>query len=78
MAHDAHHALIHRMKRYPYLDCKENIILVNHDQHILRKFDTQAWREFFWQVQIDRYGHDHMMDWIYGMPPKLRHRIDFL
>ena len=40
LAQDAHHALIGRRKRFPELDCPENILLVNHDEHLLRKFDT--------------------------------------
>ena len=77
-AHDAHHALIHRMKRYPELDCPENIILVNHDEHILRKFDNKQWREYFWQVQVDRFGYDHMKQWASSLPAKIRPRMDFI
>jgi hypothetical protein len=77
LAHDAHHCLIHRMKKYPELDCEENIALVNHDEHILRKFDTLEWRRYFWQVQIDRYGYDHMMNWMNTLSPKLNNRKDF-
>jgi len=29
-------------------------------------------------VQIDRYGYDHMMNWVNALPSKLRHRLDFL
>jgi len=73
-AHDAHHALIHRMKRYPELDCEENIILVNHFEHIARKFDTLEWRRRFYQIQRKRYDMDK---WIAGLPDKLKHRLDF-
>jgi len=78
LAQDAHHALIGRRKRFPELDCPENILLVNHDEHLLRKFDNIEWRRYFWQVQIDRYGYDHMMNWVNALPSKLRHRLDFL
>ena len=78
LAHDAHHGLVHRMKRFPELDCPENILLVNHDEHILRKFDNLQWRRYFWEVQVDRYGHDHMMQWVNALPSKLRHRLDFV
>lgn len=77
MAHDAHHALIHRMRRFPELDCPENIILVNHDEHIARKFDNLEWRMDFWMLQINRYGRDHMNKWISGLPDKLNSRLDF-
>ena len=78
LAQDAHHALIGRRKRFPELDCPENILLVNHDEHLLRKFDTLEWRRYFWQVQVDRYGHDHMTEWAMSLPHKLRHRMDFM
>ena len=78
LAQDAHHALIGRRKRFPELDCPENILLVNHDEHLLRKFDTLEWRRYFWQVQVDRYGRDHMTEWAMSLPHKLRHRLDFM
>jgi hypothetical protein len=65
------------MKRYPELDCPENIILVNHDEHILRRFDNAHWREYFWQVQVDRYGYNHMMEWVNGLPAKIKPRMKF-
>ena len=67
------------MKRFPELDAPENLLLVNHDEHILRKFDNQAWRKYFWQVQIDRYGYEHMMEWLNNLPAKIdRSRFDFV
>ena len=78
IAHDAHHALIGRRKKYPELDCPENIILVNHDEHILRKFDNLQWRRYFWKRQVDRYGLEHMTAWVKSLPSKLRHRLDFM
>ena len=77
-AHDAHHALIHRMKKYPELDCEENIILVNHYEHIARTFDTLEWRRFFWKRQVKRYGKEHMEAWLARLPDKLKHRKDFV
>src|SRR5688572_4957770 len=78
VAHDAHHSLIHRMKRYPELDCEENINLVNHDEHIFRKFDNKEWRKYFWQVQVDRYGYDHMINWVNNLPIKIRPRMNWV
>ena len=78
LAHDAHHCFIGRKKRFPQLDCPENIVLVNHDEHILRRFDNLEWRKYFWQRQIDRYGYDHMMEWLNSLPSKLDNRKDFI
>ena len=78
LAQDAHHALIGRRKRFPELDCPENILLVNHDEHLLRKFDTLEWRRYFWQVQVDRFGYDHMKQWASSLPAKIRPRMDFI
>lgn len=78
LAQDAHHCLISRRKRFPELDCPENIALVNHDEHILRKFDNLEWRRYFWKRQCDRYGVDHMMRWVESLPDKLSNRLDFI
>ena len=77
-ARDAHHALIGRRKRFPELDCPENIVLVNHDEHLLRKFDNQEWRKKFWLIQVDRYGLERMTAWVNSLPDKLKYRIDFI
>jgi hypothetical protein len=77
--HDLHHALISRLKRFPELNDVENLVLVNHDEHIARKFDNVEWRKFFWKKQCDFYGEEHMKTWIAGLPAKLhRSRIDFI
>lgn len=78
LAQDAHHCLINRRKRFPELDCPENIALVNHDEHILRKFDSLEWRRYFWKRQCERYGVDHMMRWVESLPDKLSNRLDFI
>ena len=78
LAQDAHHALIGRRKKFPELDCPENIMLVNHDEHLLRKFDNLEWRRYFWKRQCDRYGEDHMLEWIKSLSPKLKNRLDFI
>jgi hypothetical protein len=79
-AHDAHHALIHRNKRFStWLDDPRNLILVNHDEHISRKFDNIEWRRRFWARQILRYGETSMFEWLNDMPQKMdRARIDWL
>jgi len=77
--HDLHHALFSRLKRFPYLDAAENLVLVNHDEHIARKFDNVEWRKKFWALQCKRYGVEHMEEWIAGLPAKLdKKRIDFI
>lgn len=76
--HDFHHCLIPRNKRFPELNCKENYALVNHDEHISRKFDNQTWRKFFWQAKCKQYGETHMLEWVNSLPDKLRHRLDFM
>ena len=77
--HDLHHALFSRLKRFPYLDADENLVLVNHDEHIARKFDNVEWRKKFWALQCKRFGLEHMEEWIESLPKKLdRSRIDFV
>ena len=83
VAHDLHHVFIHNIKRkgstkYPQLNDERNLVFVNHDEHILRKFDNQQWREYFWQVQIDRFGYDSMLEWMNSLPEKIKFRIDWI
>ena len=78
-AHDAHHALIPNLKRFSeYVNDERNIILVNHSEHISRKFDNQEWRKKFYRLQVLRYGEKVMAEWIASLPDKLKHRLDFL
>jgi hypothetical protein len=76
--HDLHHCFIGRRKGYPILDDERNIVLVNHDEHIARKFDNLEWRRKFWRVQFFRYGKEKMYDWIIALPAKFEYRIDWL
>jgi len=77
--HDLHHAFIGRMKGYPILDDERNLVLVNHDEHIARKFDTRYWRIFFWETQVQEYGEKAMYNWIEKVRAAgLEHRLDFL
>ena len=79
IGHDLHHCLIPRQKRYrAWLDTPENLMLVNHYDHIAGVFDTWQWRCKFWQMQCKRYGRERMERWIASLPPKLKHRIDFV
>ena len=54
------------------------MILVNHHEHINRKFDTHEWRKRFWKKQVERFGEEKMMEWVNSLPIKLKHRIDFV
>lgn len=83
MGQDAHHALIHHIKhkgktKYKELNDPRNLILVNHLEHINRKFDTRNWRQRFWQKQVERYGVERMNEWLESLPAKLKYRIDFV
>lgn len=66
-AHDLHHCFIGRRKGYPILDDERNLVIVNHAEHISRKFDVMIWRVFFWEVQCLRYGEKAMLEWIYAV-----------
>lgn len=76
--HDLHHCFIGRKKGYPILDDDRNLVVVNHYEHIDRKFDTRAYRIWFWNRQCRFYGVASMMDWVNCLPPKMRDRIDWL
>lgn len=79
IGHDLHHCLIPRQKRYrEYLDVPENLMLVNHFDHISGQFDTYEWRCKFWRMQRKRYGEARMMAWVNSLPSKLKNRIDFV
>ena len=79
IGHDLHHCLIPRQKRFStWLDVPENLVLVNHYDHIDGKFDTLEWRRGFWRVLCKRYGEPRMTAWLNGLPYKLRYRIDFV
>jgi hypothetical protein len=77
---DLHHCFIHRMKGYPVLDDERNLVYVNHDEHISRKFDNKEWRVYFWQIQCRRYGENKMLEWIEQVKAAGIHpsRIDWL
>ena len=76
--HDLHHAFIGRKAGIPELDDERNLVLVNHDEHISRMFDTIEWRKKFWKVQLKRYGLSRMEAWITEIPVKLESRITWL
>ena len=76
---DAHHCFIPNLKRFSeYVNDERNIMIVNHDQHVSRKFDNLAWKKKFWKRQVLRYGQPAMDAWIESLPAKMKHRIDWL
>lgn len=75
---DLHHAFIGRKKGCPVLDDDRNLVLVNHNEHIARKFDTRDYRIRFWKMQCAFYGQPAMMEWVNSLPEKMRDRIDWL
>ncbi len=80
---DLHHCFIHHIRRkgktkYQELNDPRNLILVNHHEHINRKFDTREWRKRFWRIQCDRYGEASMLEWLNSLPVKLQYRKDWL
>ena len=75
-ATDLHHALIGRMKGHPELDCEENFMVACHYCHVGKELlDTQDVKLWFWNVQCDRYGYDHMIAFIKDLPLKVKPAI---
>ena len=79
---ERHHCLIHDTKRFhEELTVEENLMLAWSYCHtgvcVLNGLDVRLW---FWGVQCERYGVDHMLDWLDSLPVKLRYsrRFDFL
>ena len=78
-AQDVQHALIPNLKRFDkYVNDPRNLALVNHAQHVSRKFDNQHWRREFYRQNVARYGQEAMDAWINSLPAKLKYRLDFL
>jgi hypothetical protein len=79
---ERHHCLIHDSKRFhEELTVEENLMLACSYCHtgvcVLNGYDIRVW---FWGRQCERYGIDHMLDWVQGLPDKLRYsgRLDFM
>ena len=61
----AHHCLIHRKKGHPELDCLENLMLACSVCHVEKKLlDTDAVKQWFWLLQVERYGLPRMLAWL--------------
>ena len=63
-AEEAHHVFYHRRKGKPELDVDENfqLVCVSCHKHT-GKAKSYENRVYFWQVQCERYGHEHMVRW---------------
>jgi hypothetical protein len=72
---DCHHMLIHRMKDRPWLDCRENIMVLNHSCHMSNRLSGYKSRVEFWKVQCVRYGEEHMLEWLDRIPLKVKPRF---
>jgi cobyric acid synthase len=72
---DMHHALIPRDVRFPQLDAEENLVLVNHTQHIHGLFDNAHWKRRFWSKLCREYTEEHMRKWVNSLPQKLAPRV---
>jgi hypothetical protein len=76
-----HHCLIHDTKRFHLeLTVEENLMLVCCYCHtgicVLDGYEVRRW---FWELQCKRYGVDHMLKWVEGLPDKLKiTRLDFM
>ena len=72
----AHHCLYGRDKRYPELNDDENLQLVCYQCHFVTgKADSWENRQFFWGVQCERYGSDHMIEWHDNLRLKVKEKI---
>jgi len=70
-----HHAIIRRDKRYPELDCEENLMPVCDGCHMSGKVDTQEVRIAFWRAQEKR-GYD-MVNWYKNLPFKTKENLRY-
>ena len=75
-AEQCHHCLYRRDKRYPELNTDENFQLVCYECHFVTgKADSFENRVYFWKVQCERYGADHMILWHDNLRLKVKERI---
>jgi hypothetical protein len=61
---EAHHCLYGKKKGHSELDMDENLCLVCEDCHSASgKAKSFEHKLYFWQVQCERFGHKHMVEW---------------
>ena len=80
LAHDVHHFAVPNLKRFSeWVNDERNVVLVNHAEHISRRFDCDEWRLKFWKRNVLRYGITLMLLWKDAAPAKLdKNRFSFL
>ena len=76
-ATDLHHCLFRRMKRYPELNHEINFECLCHECHLQGYGDTLDHRRVFYTRQVNRYGYDVVMEWLDGLPFKIK-QYDFV
>lgn len=69
---ELHHCLIHRMKKYPQLDCVENYMPVCRECHAAGKVNGWEARVRWWNTQCVTLGKYHMMAWLESLPLKVK------
>ena len=74
-AEEAHHIFYGRRKGVKALDVDENFQLccVSCHKHTgkAKSFENKM---HFWQVQCERYGWEHMVEWNTGLPIKVKEK----
>lgn len=74
LATEAHHCLFGRRKgkRHPVseFDMDENLQLVCEECHAA-KAKSHENKVSFWERQCERYGKEHMLEWLENLPPKI-------
>jgi hypothetical protein len=74
---ELHHCIFHRMKDHPELDCKENFQGVGERCHHRNgKANSYVNKVAFWAAQCERYGEDHMIEWLAGLDIKIKPRFE--
>ena len=69
---EGHHMLIHRMKGIWQLDLPYNICWVCHNCHENGAVNAWEARQWFWNIQVGRYGYNTMNRWLEGLPLKIK------
>lgn len=71
-----HHCLIRRDKRFPELDCEQNLMLCCAYCHTEKRLlDSWEVSLAFWDIQCARYGKQEMLNWLKELP--LRSKPNF-
>jgi len=74
-ATELHHCLIRRMKGHPELDVEENLTCVCTACHQGGGVNGYLFRQRFWLIQCQRYSELHMLEWLHGLPLRVKPRF---